>query len=197
MLARQRILSLTGDGVMLGAGVGGTVFCLMLLGAARDARRARTGTALEPVERLHWHPSAADPAGRIPDWIRARPAHADCAAGGVSGGARDAWWRNSARGRVRDSSTSRSRTARRAWKAITDGRMTETARSPRRRGNRCLRHGRRSFPFRNTRNRRTRPPSRRTRPWPNREASLDTDEPECTDGDGAAARRREPGEEFF
>ena len=67
--ARQRILSLTGDGVMLGAGVGGTVFCLMLLGAARDGRRDRTGTALEPVERVHRIPSAAGPAGRVPDWI--------------------------------------------------------------------------------------------------------------------------------
>ena len=69
VLARQRILSLTGDGVMLGAGVGGTVFCLMLLGAARDGRRDRTGTALEPVERVHRLSPAAGPAGRIPGWI--------------------------------------------------------------------------------------------------------------------------------
>ena len=69
VLARQRILSLTGDGVMLGAGVGGTVFFLMLLGAARDGRRDRTGTALEPVERVHRLSPAAGPAGRIPDWI--------------------------------------------------------------------------------------------------------------------------------
>ena len=69
VLARQRILSLTGDGVMLGAGVGGTVFCLMLLGAARDGRRYRTGTVLEPVERVQRLPPAAGAAGRIPDWI--------------------------------------------------------------------------------------------------------------------------------
>ena len=69
MQARERILSLAGDGVMLGAGVGGTVFCLMLLGAARDGRRDRTGTALEPVERVRRLSPAAGPAGRIPAWI--------------------------------------------------------------------------------------------------------------------------------
>ena len=69
VLARQRILSLAGGGVMLGAGVGGTVFCLMLLGAVRDGRRGRTGTALEPVERVHRIPSSAGPAGSIPNWI--------------------------------------------------------------------------------------------------------------------------------
>ena len=69
VLARRRILSLTGDGVMLGAGVGGTVFCLMLLGAASDGRRDRTGTVLEPVERVQRIPSAAGATGRIPGWI--------------------------------------------------------------------------------------------------------------------------------
>ena len=68
--ARQRILATIGDGVMLGAGVGGTVFCLMLLGAAGHGRRGRTGTALEPVEYTHRHPPTAGSAGRIADWIR-------------------------------------------------------------------------------------------------------------------------------
>lgn len=69
VLARRRILSLAGDGVMLGAGVGGTVFCLMLFGAARDGRRDRTGTVLEPVERVQRLPPAAGAAGWIPDLI--------------------------------------------------------------------------------------------------------------------------------
>ena len=68
--ARQRILAAIGDGVMLGAGVGGTVFCLMLLGAAGHGRRGRTGTALEPVEYPYRHPPTAGPAGRIADWVR-------------------------------------------------------------------------------------------------------------------------------
>ncbi len=68
--ARQRILGTIGDGVMLGAGVGGTVFCLMLLGAAGRGRRRRTGTALEPVEYPHRYPPTAGPAGRIADWVR-------------------------------------------------------------------------------------------------------------------------------
>ena len=68
--ARRRILATIGDGVMLGAGVGGTVFCLMLLGAAGHGRRRRTGTALEPVEYPHRHPPTTDPAGRIADWVR-------------------------------------------------------------------------------------------------------------------------------
>ena len=68
--ARQRILAAIGDGVVLGAGVGGTVFCLMLLGAAGHGRRGRTGTALEPVEYPHRHPPTASPAGRIADWVR-------------------------------------------------------------------------------------------------------------------------------
>ena len=68
--ARQRILATVGDGVMLGAGVGGTVFCLMLLGAASLWRRGRTGTVLEPMEPSHGHLSAADTAGRIVELIR-------------------------------------------------------------------------------------------------------------------------------
>ncbi len=68
--ARQRILRTIGDGVMLGAGVGGTVFCLMLLGAAGHGRRGRTGTALEPVEYPYRHPPTAGPAERIADWVR-------------------------------------------------------------------------------------------------------------------------------
>ena len=68
--ARRHILATIGDGVMLGAGVGGTVFCLMLLGAAGHTRRGRTGTALEPVEYTHRHPPTAGPAGRIADWVR-------------------------------------------------------------------------------------------------------------------------------
>ena len=68
--ARRRILATVGDGVMLGAGVGGTVFCLMLLGAASHWRRGRIGTVLEPVEHSHGHLSAADTAGRIVELIR-------------------------------------------------------------------------------------------------------------------------------
>ena len=68
--ARRRILATVGDGVMLGAGVGGTVFFLMLLGAVGHWRRGRTGTVLEPVEHSHGHLSAADAAGRIVELIR-------------------------------------------------------------------------------------------------------------------------------
>ena len=46
---RQRILATIGDGVMLGGGIGGTVFCLMLLGAAGHLRRGRTVASVEPV----------------------------------------------------------------------------------------------------------------------------------------------------
>ncbi len=68
--ARRRILGTAGDGVMLGAGVGGTVFCLMLLGAASHWRRSRAGTALEPVEHSHGHLWGADAAGIIADRVR-------------------------------------------------------------------------------------------------------------------------------
>ena len=68
--ARQRILAAIGDGVMLGAGVGGTVFCLMLLGAAGHGRRGRTGAALEPAAYPYRHSLAAGPAGRVADWVR-------------------------------------------------------------------------------------------------------------------------------
>ena len=68
--ARQRILTTIGDGVMLGAGVGGTVFCLMLFGAAGHGRRGRIGTALEPAKDPYRHPPTAGPAGRIADWVR-------------------------------------------------------------------------------------------------------------------------------
>ena len=68
--AQRRILAAIGDGVMLGAGVGGTVFCLMLLGAAGHVRRSRTGTALEPAEYPHRYPPTARPPGRVTEWIR-------------------------------------------------------------------------------------------------------------------------------
>ena len=71
--ARRRILQRIGDGVMLGAGVGGTVFCLMLIGAAGHGRQGRTGTAVEPVEFPYRHPSASGHAGRIADWVRPGP----------------------------------------------------------------------------------------------------------------------------
>ena len=68
--AQRRILAAIGDGVMLGAGVGGTVFCLMLLGAAGHGWRGRRGTALEQVEYPHRYPPASGPAGRISEWVR-------------------------------------------------------------------------------------------------------------------------------
>ena len=68
--AQRRILAAIGDGVMLGAGVGGTVFCLMLLGAAGHGRRGRPGTALEPVEYPHRRVPAECPAGRVAEWVR-------------------------------------------------------------------------------------------------------------------------------
>ena len=68
--ARRRILATVGDGVMLGAGVGGTVFCLMLLGALGRARRDPTpGTALEPAEGRFRHPSASGTAVRVEDRV--------------------------------------------------------------------------------------------------------------------------------
>ena len=68
--AQRRILAAIGDGVMLGAGVGGTVFFLMLLGAAGHGRRGRPGTALEPVEYPHRRVPAECPAGRVAEWVR-------------------------------------------------------------------------------------------------------------------------------
>ncbi|MCY4478279.1 MAG: hypothetical protein OXB97_00095, partial [Rhodospirillales bacterium] len=68
--ARRRILAAIGDGARRGAGVGGTVFCLTLLGAAGHGRRGRIGTALEPVEYTHRHPPPTGPAGRVADWVR-------------------------------------------------------------------------------------------------------------------------------
>ena len=68
--ARQRILATVGDGVMLGAGVGGTVFCLMLLGVASHWRRSRTGAALEPAESRFRHRSASVPAEIVADRVR-------------------------------------------------------------------------------------------------------------------------------
>ena len=68
--ARQRILATIGDGVMLGGGIGGTVFCLMLLGAAGHLRRGRTVASVEPVAYPYRHPAAWSPAGRIAGWLR-------------------------------------------------------------------------------------------------------------------------------
>ena len=68
--ARRRIMATVGEGVMLGAGVGGTVFCLMLLGAAGHWRRGRIGTALEPLGNSLGHPSASGAAERIEDRVR-------------------------------------------------------------------------------------------------------------------------------
>ena len=69
--ARRRIQKVIGEGVMLGAGIGGTVFCLMLLGALGHARRDRPpGTALEPAESRFRQPSASGPALAVEDWAR-------------------------------------------------------------------------------------------------------------------------------
>ena len=70
--ARQRILSMIGDGVMLGAGIGGTVFCLMLLGAAGHLRRSRAVSTVEPAPSAYpyRHPAPWGAAGRISGWFR-------------------------------------------------------------------------------------------------------------------------------
>ena len=49
--ARQRILSATGDGMMLGAGIGGTVFVLMAFGAAGALRRSSRAAVPAPAVR--------------------------------------------------------------------------------------------------------------------------------------------------
>lgn len=68
--ARRRILATVGDGAMLGAGVGGTVFCLMLLGAMGHARRDRPpGTALEPAETRFRHASTSGPKWTVEDRV--------------------------------------------------------------------------------------------------------------------------------
>ena len=81
--AQRRILAAIGDGVMLGAGVGGTVFCLMLLGAAGHVRRGRTGTALEPVGISPWAFAGSGADGARRRVGPPRPARAVRAAGGV------------------------------------------------------------------------------------------------------------------
>ena len=71
MRARQRILSTIGDGVLLGTGVGGTVFCLTLFGAARHVRHDRAVTTVEPtpVAYLNRNPSAWNASGCIAGWL--------------------------------------------------------------------------------------------------------------------------------
>ena len=58
--ARRRILTAIGEGVLLGAGAGGAVFCLMLLGAAGQWRRSRAVTTVEPTPGAYpWRPPPA------------------------------------------------------------------------------------------------------------------------------------------
>ena len=71
--ARRRILTTIGQGVMLGAGAGGTVFCLMLLGAAGHWRRGRAVATVEPALGAYpWRPPPAwGGAGRFQGGFRA------------------------------------------------------------------------------------------------------------------------------
>ena len=70
--ARRRILTTIGQGVMLGAGAGGAVFCLMLLGAAGHWRRGRAVATVEPAPGAYpWRPPPAwGGAGRGQGWFR-------------------------------------------------------------------------------------------------------------------------------
>ncbi len=70
--ARRRILATIGEGVLLGAGVGGMVFCLMLLGAARPWRRGRAVATVEPTPGAYPYrpPPAWGGAGRVQGWLR-------------------------------------------------------------------------------------------------------------------------------
>lgn len=72
--ARDRILSTIGNGVLLGGGVGGTVLCLMLLGAAGHLRRVRAVASVEPSASPYRHPASWAGAERVPD--RLQPAGA-------------------------------------------------------------------------------------------------------------------------
>ncbi|MYK87825.1 MAG: hypothetical protein F4018_05460 [Acidobacteria bacterium] len=198
VLARQRILSLAGDGVMLGAGVGGIVFCLMLLGAARDGRRGRTGTALEPVERLHRLPPTAGPAGRIPGWIgpglRTRiallvvsPAELERLLTQFDDGPRpgfidlpepDSTARLESDGGLPEDGGAD------AARLVAQSESLPPTRAP-------------SLPWPEHAEPAPKAPAPANPALAKPESRRDADEPEGTDGDGAAARRREPGEEFF
>ena len=73
--ARQRILTTIGDGILLAGGVGGTVFCLMLLGAAGRLRQDRRGLLARTVEPRplaypYSHPAARGATGAIAGWLR-------------------------------------------------------------------------------------------------------------------------------
>ena len=68
--ARLRILTTIGEGVLLGAG--GTVFCLMLLGAARPWRCGRAVATVEQAPRAYPYrpPLVWGGAGRAQGWFR-------------------------------------------------------------------------------------------------------------------------------
>ena len=68
--ARRRILTTIGQGVLLGAG--GTVFCLMLLGAAGPWRSGRAGPTVEPAPGAYPYrpPLAWGGAGDAQRWSR-------------------------------------------------------------------------------------------------------------------------------
>lgn len=70
--ARRRIVTTIGQGVLLGAGAGGTVFCLMLLGAAGPWRRRGAVTTVEPAPGAYPYrpPPAWGGAGRMHGWFR-------------------------------------------------------------------------------------------------------------------------------
>ena len=70
--ARRRILTTIGEGVLLGAGAGGAVFCLMLLGAVRHRRRGRAVATVEPAVGAYPYrpPPAWGRAGHGHGWFR-------------------------------------------------------------------------------------------------------------------------------
>lgn len=65
--ARQRILSEIGNGMMLGGGIGGTVFCLMVLGTAGHVRRVARVASVRavPVTRPWRAKASPGVAGRL------------------------------------------------------------------------------------------------------------------------------------
>ena len=70
---RRHILGTIGDGVLVGGGIGGTVFCLTLLGAAGPWRRSRAAATVEPRPMAYPHraPREWSAVERIADRLQA------------------------------------------------------------------------------------------------------------------------------